>query len=174
MTADANVLRPRVGMGWADQARAKIHQLEAGGRLAIRPVGVPLQPFGCFDADKLDLVRLVFDFEDRELLTVVRIQRIAGVGLLRALRDVPRGIVVGYGGTGSTASYRDCPLQAELYAKWLAGSGGRAVPAGQSGHNRGLSIDAPTTPEGHDALGAHGFEFIGPADPSHATYGIAA
>lgn len=172
------LLKPRASRAWRDQARATIHRLEEGHRVIIRPAGVGLSASGsgslpdCYPPRRLDLVTLHFDFRARELVTVVRCQRIAAIALLKALRIAPLAIVVGYGGTGGTASYRSCELQAELYARYQAGTGGKAAPPGRSWHNRGLSLDAPSSEQGHVAMRRCGFRDGVSGDPSHFTYGV--
>jgi hypothetical protein len=162
------ILTPRVGPKWRDQARAAIHELEDGHRVIIRPEGVPITVRGCPPPEDLDLVILRFDFAQRDDIVVAKFQRIFAVNLLQALRDEPRGIVVGYGGTGVQATYRSCALQAELHARFPKAT----APAGHSYHNRGLSADCPPTPDGRKAMKAHGF-FDGTSfdDPSHFTFG---
>jgi len=163
------VLVPRVGRKWRDQARAAIHQLEDGHRVIVRPEGVPLSVRGCPPAEDLDLVILRFDFVQRDVLVVAKFQRIYAVNFLKALRDEPRGMVIGYGGAGTQATYRSCALQAELHSRFPDAT----APAGQSYHGRGLAADCPPTDDGREAMKAHGF-FDGTSfdDPSHFTFGV--
>lgn len=167
------VLVPRVGKKWRDQAMAAVHELEDGHRVIVRPAGVPISRRGCYEPKDLDLVILRFDFSQRDEIVAARFQRIYAVNLLKVLREEPRGLVIGYGGAGETATFRSCALQAELRARFEAGIGGKAARPGESYHNRGLSADCPPTQDGRDAMKAHGF-FDGTSfgDPSHFTYGI--
>jgi len=169
------VLVPRVGPKWRAQATAAIHELEDGHQVIVRPVGVPISERGCHPSKDLDLVILRFDFAQRDEIVVARFQRIYAVNLIKALFDEPRGLVVGYGGAGTTATYRSCALQAEMHARFVAHvpGAGKAAPAGESYHNRGLSADCPPTEDGREAMKGHGF-FDGSSfgDPSHFTFGI--
>lgn len=174
MTDD--VLKPRLGKAWERQSKVAISKLIDGHPRwdTFRPASAGTAwPPGCFGAERLDLVTRRFDFHDRSEVAIVRLQRGAMVQLIRALRDAPLDITVGYGGNAATASYRTCALQDELYRRYKAGTGGKAAPPGQSWHNRGVAADAPHTPKGAKALTAHGFE-VGkvPGDPSHVTWRV--
>lgn len=165
-------LRPRPGGNFRDDANEAIAWLTRRGTrpLIVRPPDAGDHP-NCYSPMKLDLVTVEYDFEDRPDIVPVRLQRGAQVAMIRALVDAPLGFVVGYGGTGATASYRTCALQAELYGRYKAGTGGKAAPPGESIHNRGLAIDAPHNDAGAKALRAHHFhvgEVTG--DPSHCTW----
>lgn len=165
-------LAPQPGPRFKREALVALDRLTRPGtpRLIVRPPDVGDHP-NCYGERRLDLVRVDFDFEGRDELAVVKLQRGAMVATIRALVDAPLGFVIGYGGTAATASYRTCALQAELYARYKAGVGGKAVPAGESIHNRGLAIDAPHDDAGAKALRAHHFH-VGevPGDPSHCTW----
>jgi len=165
-------LQPRPGPKFKAEANDVIDRLTRKGTrdLIVRPEGVGSHP-NCYSPQRLDLVTVEFEFYNRADVAIVRLQRGAMVAMIRSLRVAPHGFVVGYGGTGATASYRTCPLQAELHARYLAGVGGKAVPAGESIHNRGLAIDAPHDDDGAKALKAQGFH-VGEVsgDPSHCTW----
>jgi hypothetical protein len=166
------LLKPRLGADFQREAADALDRLTRPGtpKLIVRPPNAGDHP-NCYSAKVLDLVTVEFDFKERSLVTPVRLQRGAMVAMIRALVDAPLGFVVGYGGTGATASYRSCSLQDELYHRYRAGVGGKAVPAGESIHNRGLAIDAPHTDHGAKALRAHHFH-VGEVegDPSHCTW----
>lgn len=170
------IMQPRKTAAWKEQAWAAAAELANGGREILRPPGACTSPnmcAGCYSAARLDLVTVRFDFVARSELVPVRLQRGAMVAMIRALRNSPLGFVVGYGGTGSTASYRTCALQAELYERYQAGIGGKAAPPGASWHNRGVAIDAPHKAVGGRALGAQGWH-VGrvSGDPSHCTWRV--
>lgn len=169
-------LKPRNSKAWEKQSKDAIERLTDGHPRwdEFRPVAVGTAwPPGCYSSERLDLVTREFDFVDRDEIAIVRLQRGAMVHLIRALRDAPEDITVGYGGTAATASYRTCAFQAELYHRYLAGVGGKAAPPGQSWHNRGVAADAPHGGAGARALTDHGFE-VGkvPGDPSHITWKV--
>lgn len=168
------VLKPRNSKAWAKQSWDALKALTDDHPRwnEFRPTRVGTDwPPGCYVS--LDLVTRRFDFIDRDSIAVVRLQRGAMVHLIRALRDAPEDITVGYGGTAETASYRTCALQDELYKRYLAGVGGKTAPPGESWHNRGVAADAPHTVKGANALEAHEFE-VGqvPGDPSHITWRV--
>lgn len=169
------LLRPRPGRDWKAQAWDAVERLTDGHPRydVFRPATAPTEPAGCYSAQRLDLITARFDFRGRELVTPVRLQRGAMVAMIRALRHAPGGFVVGYGGTGATASYRTCVLQAELYERYQAGIGGKAAPPGRSFHNRGVAIDAPHNDAGAAALRAQGW-YVGEVsgDPSHCTWRV--
>lgn len=167
------VLRPRVGKAWQNEATEAIKALVAKKPRTydtLRPAGKGWPP-GCYSASTLDLVTRRFDFIGRSELAIVRLQRGAMVSLIRALREAPLGLIVGYGGNAATASYRTCALSDELYRRYQAGIGGKAVPGGSSWHNRGVAIDAPHEDPGARALRDHGW-YVGEVsgDPSHCTW----
>lgn len=162
------ILSPGLGPKWRSQVRAEIHRIEERHRLVIRPATAGLNDPGCFTRKRLDIIRRVFDFNGT--LVAVRLQPIAMVALLKAMRDVPN-IRVGFG-TGTTASYRTCDLQRELWEKYQAG-GFRAAPPGKSWHNRGLAVDiGGRPPKTREAMQRHGFKDLPDIDPPHFSYGV--
>lgn len=166
------LLVPRVGKAWETQARDAIAELTEGHRVVVRPIGVPISQRGSYTPEQIDLVTLRFDFAQRDEVVICRVQRIYAVNLLEVLLDVPRGLVVGYGGAGYTASYRSKAFQTELYERYEAGVGGKAAPPGNSYHERGLATDSPPTAQGRARMRRQGF-FDGSSfgDPSHWTWG---
>lgn len=170
------LLTPRPASAWQSEAWEACDNL-IGARPhsfdTFRPFTQGRSPAGCYSAARLDLVTVRFNFKGRSEIVPVRLQRGAMVAMIRALRNAPHGFVVGYGGTGVTASYRTCALQAELHERYLAGIGGKAVAPGQSYHNRGIAIDAPHNAAGAEALGAQGW-YVGKVsgDPSHCTWKV--
>jgi len=171
------VLEPRAGRAWRDEVRALVHKLEDaaprgydGERVApyLAQQTRPIMDSGVvYPTARLDLVARPFDFGGRRVL--VRLTRVAFVGLLRALREVPGGIEVGFG-SGYFASWRSWGMQAQLYANYRAG-GPLAAPPGKSWHHR-ASVDLGVrTDEGRFAMIASGFEGLLPQDPPHFTYG---
>lgn len=174
----ASVLEPRAGKAWRDEVRALVHKLEDGGPTGydgqrIAPYRAqqtrPIMDSGLvYPAARLDLIQRAFEFAGGRR-AVVRLTRVAFVNLLRALRDVPRGIEVGFG-SAYFASWRSWSMQSQLYNNYRAG-GPLAAPPGRSWHHR-CSVDLGLrTEEGRAAMLEHGFEDLLPQDPPHFTFG---
>lgn len=170
-------LEPRQGPKWRNAARALIHRLEDGApvgydghRIAPYRVAYP-RPSDDFSRDEIDLVRRLFRFRG-DRLVVVRLQRVAFVGLLRAMRDEP-SIEIGFG-AGFYATYRTDEMQGDLREIYLNG-GPLAAPQDVSNHELGIAADlsnagASGSPQ-REAMQAHGFQGLLPQDPPHHTFG---
>lgn len=171
-------LDPGNGRQWAEQARETIHHLEEnapprynGQRIAPYSVHDPNPR--AYDASRLDVVRCVFRFNGPRFVTA-RLQRVAMVALLRAMREEP-SIEIGFG-SAFYATYRTHEMQADLYEAYLHG-GPLAAPPGPFGsfHQGGISLDlgnaGPAGSPVRDAMEAHGFRGLLPQDPPHHTYG---
>lgn len=66
-----------------------------------------------------------------------------------------------------TSSWRSTAQQAELYARWKAGTGNLAAPPGSSKHEVGLALDARGSAEWERAMERHGWRRPIAIEPWH-------
>jgi hypothetical protein len=164
-----DALAPRQGQQWIDTCRALIHKLteEAPhGSLVIMPKGASTASPDCYKPRELDLISRVFEYRDGDEV-LVRLQRIAFIALLKAMREEP-----GIQAAPWTSSFRSCEESARLYELYKSGAGHLVAPAGKSWHNRGLSFDGiKWDNDRRQAMERAGFYDLLPQDSPHYTFG---
>lgn len=172
------VMTPRLGPRWQGECRDMIHKLEDTAPrnydgIKAAPYRAqqltPVPPIGnvTYPVDALDLIPLTFDFGGR--IVLARLTRVAMVGLLKALKDEPKGIEIGFG-NGFYSTWRSWGMQNTLYLNYKAG-GPLAAPPGRSWHHRCALDLGVRTEDGRAAMLRAGFEDLLPQDPPHFCWG---
>ena len=171
------LMEPRLGPAWVTECREMVHRLEDtaprgydGTRVAPYRAqqSTPGPPIGgVYPTEALDLIPITFDFNGRRVLA--RLTRVAMVGLLKAMREEPKGIEIGFG-NGFFATWRSWGMQNTLYENYKAG-GPLAAPPGKSWHHRCALDLGVRTEDGRAAMIRAGFEDLLPQDPPHFVWG---